>query len=443
MGVVYQGFDPAIGRTVAIKTLHRNLIDEAGGDDALARFQREAQSAGRLNHPGIVTIYDYGDEDGIAYLVMEYVKGRSIRDVFESDEGFPIDQVPGVMTAILEALEYAHDNGIVHRDIKPANIMLLDGEKLAVKIMDFGIARIESSNLTQVGTAIGTPGYMSPEQFTGGEIDARTDLFSAGVLLYQFLTGEKPFVGSVTVTMHKVLKETPIDPSDLNLHCTPEIDALVHKAIAKRPSDRYQTAGEFITDIERAFAMAATDPGEDKTRVLDRNAAGEGTVVLRRADPAENQPRQPRGPSKADTPEAPPVADPSTVAKPSSPMPKIAAAALAATVVIGGVAWSFFSDEPPPPVTKAAPQNRPAVATESPPQKATASLGTVEVVTSPPGASVRKQDGVVLGVSPLDVTLPAGEYELVLSKEGFHDVSASIEVEAGDRIPFEVEMTAK
>jgi serine/threonine protein kinase len=202
MGIVYEGHDPVIDRRVAIKTLKREQIERSEADEVIARFKREAQAAGRLNHPNVVAIYEYGEEaDGTAFIAMEFVRGRELKDLFDADERVPLPLVGHIMGQLLGALEHAHRNGVTHRDIKPANIILLPDN--TVKVADFGVARIESSNLTQAGTVIGTPSYMSPEQFMGQTVDGRSDLFSAGVVLYQLLTGEKPFTGALTTIMHK------------------------------------------------------------------------------------------------------------------------------------------------------------------------------------------------------------------------------------------------
>jgi serine/threonine-protein kinase len=276
MGIVYEGFDPSIERTVAIKTLHAQQLGKAEAANVLARFKREAQAAGRLNHPGIVAIYDYGEvfpEDDhtllvrpdspeqqpqrVAFIAMEYVKGRELRDYFEANERFSIPDVARIMGEILSALSHAHGHGVVHRDLKPSNLIVLpDGR---IKIADFGIARVEKSELTQEGTVMGTPSYMSPEQFMGHAVDRRSDLFSCGVILYQFLTGEKPFTGSTTTIMYKVLREDPIEPSTLNMAVPKAFDAVMKKAVAKNPDERYQTADEFSRAIQAA-ANLRTEP---------------------------------------------------------------------------------------------------------------------------------------------------------------------------------------
>ena len=268
MGVVYEGYDPSIKRVVALKTIRADQL--TGGDPAavIARFRREAQAAGRLNHPNIVSIYDFGEDGGIWYIAMEFVQGRELKECFETNERFKIADIVRIMSQILNALDYSHRQGVIHRDIKPANIFLLsDG---SVKVADFGIAHIESSNLTHVGTVMGTPSYMSPEQIMGLPVDRRADLFSAGVVLYQFLTGERPFAGSATTTMQKVLKEEPLPPSTLNVQLPPAMDTVVRKALAKRAEERFQTAQEFA-DAVRAAAQATTATVAARTP-LDRKS---------------------------------------------------------------------------------------------------------------------------------------------------------------------------
>jgi serine/threonine-protein kinase len=281
MGVVYEGWDPGICRRVAIKTVKPDQLDRSEASDVLTRFQREAQAAGRLTHPNIVAIYEYGEEPdpaggpGTAFIAMEFVSGRELKDHFDNDERFPLAEMKRIMLELLDALGHAHKNGIVHRDIKPANIILLaDG---TVKVADFGIARIESSNLTQAGSVLGTPSYMSPEQFMGQTVDGRSDLFSAGVILYQFLTGDKPFTGTLTTIMHKVLKEEPPPPSELNVQVPRPFDALIKKALAKRPDERFQSAQEFARALQAAFSPVpaeATLVGN-----IAPPAAGDATLV--------------------------------------------------------------------------------------------------------------------------------------------------------------------
>src|SRR6266446_3815779 len=270
MGVVYEGYDPSIKRIVALKTIRSEQLTGEDPAAVIARFRREAQAAGRLNHPNIVSIYDFGEDSGVWYIAMEFVQGRELKECFESNERFKMADIVRIMSQILNALDYSHRQGVIHRDVKPANIIVLaDG---SVKVADFGIAHIETSNMTQVGTTLGTPAYMSPEQIMGLPVDGRSDLFSAGVILYQFLTGERPFSGSAATTMQKVLKEDPLPPSSLNVQAPLEMDAIVRKALAKRPEDRFQIASEFAAAI-RATVAGMTITNADATLISAAPAA--------------------------------------------------------------------------------------------------------------------------------------------------------------------------
>lgn len=257
MGTVYEGRDPIIDRRVAIKTVSLDRADDPEVAEDLLRFKREAQAAGRLTHPNIVGVYDYGETEAFAYIVMEFVEGEPLKALLDRGERFAAADATRMMEALLAGLAYSHDHGVIHRDIKPANVMMTKDGRL--KLADFGVARIESSSLTQAGTMIGTPSYMSPEQFMGQTIDARTDLYSAGVLLYQLLTGEKPFEGSVTAIMHKVLNVEPPAPSALSVSATPALDAIVRRAMAKRPEDRFASARDFAAALRVAETPAETD----------------------------------------------------------------------------------------------------------------------------------------------------------------------------------------
>jgi serine/threonine protein kinase len=261
MGVVYKGRDPNINRLVAIKTIKKELLDVYGRDLLLTRLKREAQAAGSLSHPNIVVVYDYGEDHDTAYIAMAFVEGKDLKCFFDDNEVLSEERVVDIMSELLDALSHAHKHNIIHRDIKPANIIVMpDGH---IKVTDFGIARIESSELTMTGTAMGTPNYMSPEQCHGQTIDGRADIFSAGVILYQFLTREKPFDGhSYPSIMHKILNVDSVPPSKLNPMISREFDAIVAKALAKRPEDRYQTADEFNIAIQNAISVTPAGKSE-------------------------------------------------------------------------------------------------------------------------------------------------------------------------------------
>jgi predicted Ser/Thr protein kinase len=260
MGVVYEAYDPLIERVVALKTIRPEALAGAQATEILARFRREAQAAGKLTHPNIVGIYDFGEDAGVWYIAMELVKGRELKEYFEKHERFATVDIVRILSQILSALGYSHKLGVVHRDVKPSNVFMLpDG---SVKVADFGIAHVDSSQLTQVGSVLGTPAYMSPEQILGMPVDGRSDLFSVGVILYQFLTGERPFVGNATVTMRKVLEEEPLPPSRFNMQITGAMDAVVRRALAKKADERFQTSEEFVQALVDAAAAKPNKSGD-------------------------------------------------------------------------------------------------------------------------------------------------------------------------------------
>ena len=257
MGIVYLGKDPKINREVAIKTLR--FEDEFEPEDMKAmkeRFFREAESAGRLVHPNIVTIYDAGDDGDISYIAMELLSGRDLKDYTTKEKLLPVNETLETIAKVADALEYAHSMNVVHRDIKPANIMRLNDGK--IKVTDFGIARITSQSKTATGTVMGTPSYMSPEQLAGNKVDGRADLFSLGVTLYEMLTGEKPFTGETVATLMFRIANAPhprIEAARADL--PPGIAAIIDKALAKDPEQRYQHGGELAKDLRALLAKSA------------------------------------------------------------------------------------------------------------------------------------------------------------------------------------------
>ena len=266
MGIVYRAHDPRIGRDVAIKTI--KLADQAGPDETQGlrdRLFREAQSAGRLSHPGIVTIYDIAEENGIAYISMEFVEGRTLEGMMNGGEVGDLNTVAQLIDQMASALDYAHAREIVHRDIKPANILVThEGE---MKITDFGIARIASSKMTQTGTVMGTPSYMSPEQVRGESIDGRSDQFSLTVMAYELITGAKPFTGdSLTSVIFKIVSEEPKLPRSINADLPEDLDKAVLKGLSKRPEERYPNCRDFAVRFnecllgEQAKAKPAAVP---------------------------------------------------------------------------------------------------------------------------------------------------------------------------------------
>ncbi len=284
MAEVWRGYDRTLNRTVAIKTLLPQFARDASFVD---RFRREAQAAARLNHPGIVSVYDSGTDGDTPYIVMQFIEGRTLADYLASGKTIPPMKAAQVAKEIAEALAAAHAEGVIHRDIKPANVMVTrDGKVL---VMDFGIARLISGPETapQTSAVLGTASYLSPEQAQGHAVDARTDIYALGVVLYEMLTGRPPFTGDSPMAIaYKQVNATPEAPSSVNPDVPPELDAVVMRALSKNPANRYQTGQEFADDLERV----RTGGQVMATPLLP--AAGEATQVISRPQPTSVLPPQ-------------------------------------------------------------------------------------------------------------------------------------------------------
>jgi len=251
MGVVYKGEDPKIHRTVAIKTIRLADFDEDMVDEMKARFFREAESAGLLTHPNIVTIYDCGEEHDLAYIAMEFLNGTDLVPFAGKEKMLPLREALDIVAKVAEALDYAHAKGIVHRDIKPANIMRITETK-EIKVTDFGIARITSSSKTKTGVVMGTPSYMSPEQVAGKKVDGRSDIFSLGVVLFEMLAGQKPFRGDdMTSVMYKIAHEKHPSIKTVNPKVPAVLDKILDIALEKEPEKRYQKAGQMADHLHQ------------------------------------------------------------------------------------------------------------------------------------------------------------------------------------------------
>ena len=247
MGVVYKVRDPNIGRLVALKTMRLD-VQGLEHDEVLRRFRHEARAAGRMNHPNVVIVHDADENDGLFYIAMEYIQGETLYSILSRQKTLPADKIIDYSRQICTGLDYAHSMGVIHRDVKPANIMITP--QGTAKIMDFGVAKMGAS-LTQDGSVVGTPDCMSPEQVRGRTLDGRSDLFSYGVVLYQMFTGTKPFVGEdVTSVIYKIINEDPTHPREIDASIHPGLSAIVLKALAKDPDDRYQTGAELARDLE-------------------------------------------------------------------------------------------------------------------------------------------------------------------------------------------------
>jgi serine/threonine-protein kinase len=280
MGVVYKAKDPLIDREVAIKTINLSLAQEER-EEYEARFYQEAKAAGRLSHPNIVTIYDVGRTDDIAYIAMEYLHGRELRDILNDERILPISQVIDIISQVALGLSYAHEHEIVHRDIKPSNVMVIrDGH---VKITDFGIARMASAAVrTQTGMVLGSPKYMSPEQVMGKLTDQRSDIFSLGVMLYEMLTGQAPFMGeNVNAIMYQTLNASPAAPSTMNVDVPEMLNFIVAKALAKDLDSRYQNARDLANDLRvcrdslpRSTSTSVVDSSPQKSSSTNFDISG-------------------------------------------------------------------------------------------------------------------------------------------------------------------------
>ncbi|MCP4569807.1 MAG: CHASE2 domain-containing protein [FCB group bacterium] len=260
MGTVYRGIDPAINRDVALKTIRLDFVSDQNEMAELRdRLFREAQAAGNLSHPNIVTIYDVGSEDNLQYIAMECLDGQPLEDMIKKQAQFSYKIIAGIIGQICSALDYAHGKGIVHRDIKPANIMILPD--YTVKVMDFGIARIDTSSMTKTGIAMGTPNYIAPELLQGKKVDRRCDIYSLGVVIYELLTGHRPFKGeNLTSLIYSIVNEEPKAPSKVNANVPLLFDHLAAKALHKNPAERYQKASDIssaLSDFVRSFGSSS------------------------------------------------------------------------------------------------------------------------------------------------------------------------------------------
>jgi len=414
MGEVYRATDPVIDRTVAVKTVRLgSQLFEGATEELLARFQQEARSAGQLSHPNIVAIHDYGEEAGLYYLVMECVEGRTLAERFEAGDTWPPDEACALMIQACSALGAAHAKGIVHRDVKPGNLMV-DATTGLLKVLDFGVARLDTSDLTQTGTIFGTPSYMSPEQVMGHRVDHRTDLFSLGAVFYEMLAGHKAFEGDHMATIaYRIINEEPSAAAEIPARLGDGYAYVLARALAKDPDERFQSAQELAEAIETYCLGRAAAPSAPRT-------------VARTPTPVASS----WGAAGAAPPDA--VATPAGAASVgragAGRRVWALVAALAAVVTAAGAgAWTYWGGASrraglPPPSAAAADSAHPGEAAPAP-------TGLVLAI-EPASAGVTIDDSI--GAAGRDtVPLAAGPHRVVAADSGFVEVDTTLAVDAG------------
>ena len=355
MGSVFRARDPAMDRIVAVKTILAGVLGSEQGAEFRQRFYREAKAAGALAHPGIVPVFDVGEHEGMPFLVMEYVDGRTLADAMKKGERASLDRVCEIGKMVADALGYAHSHGVIHRDIKPANILLTSrqvyGEERP-KITDFGVAKLTAGEVTTSGQLLGTPAFMPPEQFTGAPIDGRTDLFSLGVILYWMATGEQPFPGeTMTAVSYKIVHTEPVPPGKLNPANPAPLQAVILKCLAKNPADRYQTGEELSRTLAELRTHAKNGSLYTVATQFGAGAASDETILPTASFPPK--PVQMATSAPASTLQSP---QPATPAKPPAPSKgrgraELAIVALLVASALGGGYWLLHRNQPGQPPT--------------------------------------------------------------------------------------------
>ncbi len=467
MGVVYKATDPNIGRTVAIKTCRLD-IHGMEADEMLHRFKNEARAAGVMNHPNIITIYDAGELEGMFYIAMEFIEGQTLFELLKQEKVLAPEKVIDIIRQACAGLDYAHKHGIIHRDIKPANIMMTGDS--TVKIMDFGIAKGGGSGMTATGQVVGTPNYMSPEQVKGKPLDGRTDLFSLGVVLYEMITGERPFSGqNVTTIIYKIVNENPPAPRDLDSSVHPGLSAVVMKALAKDVNQRYSSGADLSRDLQNysSFEAATTAVATAAPPSVPAAAAGAAKPALAPVQlpaVAAAKAAAPKAPHLDSTVAAPPKKIPPAAPAAKKPVPWLVLGALAAAVVLAGAVYTFShrSSAPVAPpsagttaTSPSAPPAAPVAGTEEPkvptPSRGAASApkpalpiasGDLQISSTPFGAAVTIDGkGNPDWVTPFAARkLKPGRHTVNFTFKGYQPETRQVDVVAGQKLPVIVKM---
>lgn len=427
MGIVYRGFDPTIGRAVAVKAVP---LDE-NDPDLMRRFRQEAKAAGILSHPGIVTVYDAGEDQRLFYIAMELIEGETLQHRLQRGP-LSLDETISIFRQIGPALDHAHERHIVHRDVKPANIIIAGSQ---AKVMDFGVAKMLASTMSTTGQVFGTPSYISPEVIKAAGVDGRSDIFSLGVVLYEMLTGAKPFTGdNITTIIYKIVGEQPELPDAINPQLDPGLNQVVLKALAKNPNDRYQTCAELVADLERVNAGKAPLAVLPVGAATAKNAPSTGIAATgERPAPGKRRPGL-----------------------------RIALVAAAGVVAMAGALWmrrqpgpaeaeriTVSAPSPPPSAAATRPEKRaesprpPANAASAPPAipgrppesktgSTTAPGSALEasafIETKPAGAQVLVDGRALAGVTPRRFAFSYGQHKIEVRKRGFRPVERSLNV---------------
>ena len=462
MGVVYEAVDPTIGRRVAVKAIRFDGIGTTA-DEAARRFKNEARAAGGLNHPNLVTVYDAGEDGGNLYLAMEFIEGSNLDELLRTQRTLSPQRATEIVRQVCAGLDFAHSKGIVHRDVKPANVML--GAHDVVKITDFGIARAGEA-MTLTGQVVGTPHYMSPEQVVGKTLDGRSDLFSVGVMLYEMITGERPFEGqSITTIMYKIVHETPVPPRKLDSTIHPGLSAVIEKSLAKAPEERFQTGAELTKALENYQTAQVT-----ASAVMDIPTQGfpipdiDTKPSLSSAPPVQSSPSLPN-PSRTG---AARVRDFVAGLSPKSKKRIFAVAVFFAIFLISrnrshdgksenprtnnqtspsvqtpaappAAAEPSDSDSPQPTPEKAAVASQPLTKRENATESKSTAL--LRVNSTPPSADI-DIDGKPTGkTTPTELQLPRGQHSVSVRMSGFMPSSASFRVKGGEEIEFSPQLS--